>query len=184
MSKPPPGPYPNPYSPTSAVATGQPSYQYGIPGRNDPYVRQVRIVAILMIVQASMELLYGLLLFGIVIMFAVMMNDPQFQQGMQQNPGPGMELFLYIYGGLGGVMFFVGSIRLVAGIMNFNFRGRTFGIIANFAGLLTVCGFYCLPTAIGLTVYGCIIYFQRSVLEAFEMRSMGSSVDEVLQRFG
>ena len=178
----------NPYqSPEAPFAPGsQPAVMppYQRPGR---LVHHVRIIAILMMVQGGLEVLAGIGLIGLGVfmpqfMAMQMETMPQRQQQMQLPP----ELFwimFAMYGGMGLVALVAGILHGMAGMRNYRFQGRRLGIVAASAGLLTLFTCYCLPTAIGVAVYGLIVLLNREVAEAFAMVEAGHSPDDVLAHF-
>ena len=165
----------NPYS-----ATGQ--SQFVSPNGSGKFVPQVRIVAILMIVQAVLEILFGA--YYVVMGFAmpVMMAQQQ-----QQMPDEQLEMFnTYFFGFFfvaGGVTIVIAILRLVAGILGVTYRGRTLGIVSHIGGFLIIATCYCFPTAIALGVYGCIVYFNADVAQAFKLRSQGYTSEQILEHF-
>jgi hypothetical protein len=148
-------------------------------------VNQVRVVAILNIVQGVLELLMGGMLVLVGGMF-VAMREEMLRDAVQRgeaNP----ELMVNIMTGamlaIGGVPLLTGILRIVAGIRNLVFRSRVLAMISLFAGLLTAFTGYCAITSIGIAVYGLIVLFNREVAEAFEMRKNGATADDVLRTF-
>jgi hypothetical protein len=152
------------------------------PGMYDAgLVHHIRIVAILMCVQGVFELLGAgfTLLMGIVM--AMMMSG---STEMSQAPGaPTPFLFLGIYGVMGLALLVTGGLHLFAGIRNYQLQGRTLGIVALAAGMLDLAFCYCLPTSIGLLVYGLIVYLNPQVTAAFSMRESGAPAADVLMTF-
>ena len=147
------------------------------------WVRQVRIVAILMAVQGVLELLYGLYFIAMGFFFPRMMAMQQQQQIPKEQLDTITTVTFYFFMVGGCVVTLVGILRFAAGILGFNFRGRGFGIASHFLGLLSIVGIYCVFTAMPLSIYGCIVYFNREVTMAFEMRKAGQSVNEILSQF-
>lgn len=145
-------------------------------------VPQVRIVAILMIVQAVLELLFGAyyVVLGIA-MPAIMANQPN------QMPAEQQEMFNTYFLGFflvaGGCTIIISLLRLVAGILGITYRGRILGIVSHIGGFLIIVTCYCFPTAIALGIYGCIIYFNGDVAQAFKLRSEGYTSEQVLAHF-
>jgi len=66
----------------------------------------------------------------------------------------------------------VGIARFIAGIQNYKWRGRTFGIVTHCLGFITLCTVYCAPTAIALAVYGFIVYLDKDVAAEFQKRGI------------
>jgi len=88
-----------------------------------------------------------------------------------------------VYGGMAAASLAAGVLHLVAGLRGYRFQGRTFGITALACGLLTLFTCYCLPTSAALCVYGLIVYLNREVSEAFQMREAGYTPDQILTTF-
>ena len=77
----------------------------------------------------------------------------------------------------------VSLLRIAAGIYNLRFRRRKFGMTALVIGLILVFTGYCAPTAIGLAVYGLLVYLNESVVAAFELGDQGRSPQEISAAF-
>ena len=84
-----------------------------------------------------------------------------------------------IYILIGGLLLGVGGLNIVAGIKNLKYRGRTLGITALSLGGLAIFGCYCAPTAIGLLIYGLIIYLNQDVSRAFAMGEQGATPEQI-----
>ncbi len=177
-------PYQSPESPFAPESQPGVMPPYQRPGR---LVHHVRVIAILMMVQAVLEVVAGI---GLIALGAFMPrflamqmeNMPQAQQQMQPPP-EFMWIAFAMYGGMGLVALAAGILHGIAGLRNYRFRGRTLGIAAAAGGLITVLTCYCLPTAIGIAVYGLIVLLNREVTEAFALVEAGHSPDEVLAHF-
>jgi hypothetical protein len=150
---------------------------------------QVIVVAILLIVQGVLEILMGLLLFFIAIVFVPMMAEEVARQQAGGRPGfgPGLpkdfeQLATPIYLAMGLIGLVVGGLHIVAGIRNLSYRGRAFGLVALFAGILSVGTCYCSLTALGLLIYGAIVYFNEQTARAFELGEQGISAAEIRER--
>jgi hypothetical protein len=176
-------PYQSPEEPCSPFGRGSP---------NNPSLRprglvnHVRAVAILMILQGVLDLVMACVLGAM----AALMGHLIFHQEMQQHPpngGPSPEqmfsIFTVMYGVMAVVVLAVAALHIVAGVQNLRFRGRTLGIVALASGVLTFFTFWCLPTALGLAIYGLIVYLNRSVSEAFRMSKAGCSYDKIFNTF-
>lgn len=179
-------PYESPFEVTAApFATSRPLPPPQAPG----LVGQVRIVAILMIVQGVLELLMGCFLVGMSIMAVTVMKDAFANNPGMPPPGQGpspevmgnIVFGTYLAMGLGA--FVLGLLHCYAGYQNFNFRGRVLGIVASLAGLGAVFTCYCLPTGIALCIYGLIVHCNPSVAAAFQMQAEGYSGDAILATF-
>ncbi len=141
---------------------------------------QIKIVAILMLVQGVLEILYGLMFVAMgPVMLAVIANDP----GTSAQPPPPAWVAA-IYPALGLPALIAGALKIWAGVLNLKHRGRTVGIVALFSGALTVfsCAIYCFPTTLALMVYGLIVYFDSDATRAFFLGEEGLPGEEVLVR--
>jgi len=152
--------------------------------REPGFVRHVRVVAILMLVQGVAELLAGIGLGA----FAVAMPQIilQTQKDMPQPPDMPQQMFWILtltYGGMAAAGIVAAVLHLAAGLRNYQFRGRTFGIVALAGGMVSAFTCYCLPTAIGFGIYGLIVYLNSSATEAFRMGDSGRSATEILAAF-
>ena len=150
-------------------------------------VQQVRVVAILNAVQGGLEIVMALFWIAYAVILPVMMNNPEFEQQMNQQPDPPSENFMrgmtIILGVVGGVLLLLGVLRVVAGVRNWRFRGRMMGIASFALGALSVFSCYCAPTAIGVLVYGLIVYLNPSVTQAFAVGEEGMPGDRILFEF-
>lgn len=142
------------------------AFQSQVPiGGDDTYVKQLPVVGILSIVQASLELMMAVMLAGVAAMMGFMQNNPQIMN--QPNPPP-MFWIVVGYGIVGGVVAIVGLFRLASGIMILRKRGRIFSIVASIVGLVTVFTCYCSLTSIGLCVYSLVVLIQPAVIAEYE----------------
>lgn len=148
-----------------------------MPGRGS-CVPQIRIVAIFMIVQSVLELMMG----GCLVVLGVAMPWAMSQQPQNQIPADERWFFdaTFIGVGLCGAVLLVASIlRLIAGIMGVMYLGRMLGLVTHFLGLVSLFTCYCLPTSLGICIWGSIVYLNADVKRAFEMRSEGSTIAEI-----
>ena len=151
-------------------------------------VHHVTALSILTMVQGSLVTLYGI---GLAVLAFVMPVFIQAQGGMPRRAGmpaapmpAGFEwMMLAIYGSMGLVSLVIGVLGIWAGIRMLKFRGRTLGIVALSSGLLSFAGCYCLPTAIGLFVYGLIVLLNEPVKRAFVMGEQGRTAAEIQNHF-
>lgn len=171
----------NPYA--SPAASGPPQ-SAAIPGSQ---LGQVKAIAICSIVQGSLEVVYGIFYIATFTSFLI--------GGLNMGPGQGqmpateqefmtrffMTTMMVVYAVIGGLAILSCGFRIFAGVQNLRLRGRLLGIISFFAGLPNLLTCYCLPTAIGLCVWGCIIYFNPGVVQAFNLRKQGLSVAQIQQ---
>jgi len=182
----------NPYSTPSADSFDFSPSQYGpSPNRFEPgLVNQVRVFAILSIVQGALELLTGLFYIGMGMTLPQLIaaSAKQQQDGGGFN-GEGMNdehlatLMLVVYASLGVATMIAGGLHIFAGIRNYNFQSRVLGFIALGGGLLALPTCYCIFTGIALGVYGLIVLINPQVVLAFQMRERGESVDAILAKF-
>jgi hypothetical protein len=96
---------------------------------------------------------------------------------------PNQELLAAFYGALAMFVGACGILRVAAGLYNFRFRRRKLGIVALGLGLAAAFTGFCAPTAIGLAVYGLIVFVNESVVAAFEMGASGKSPSEIQAAF-
>lgn len=162
-----------------AYATASPS-DYG-------WVNQVRLFAILNAVQGMLEIPMGCFTTGMGIVLPAMIRIDK-----AKNPGGGPlsssdEMMFWVlslvYLGIGLPVLISGILRIVAGWKNYRFRGRTLGMVSIIAGLGSLFSCYCAPTAVGLLVYGLIIFVNPAVKAAFEMAKQGQSPEQILAAF-
>jgi uncharacterized membrane protein HdeD (DUF308 family) len=149
------------------------------------WVSQVRIFAILNAVQGVLEIPMGLFTTGMAVLFPTLM-----QMDKARNPnagGPQPEEFMWfvsaIYLAIGIPVLTSGILRIIAAIRNYSFKGRTLGMVSICAGLGSMLSCYCAPTAIGLLVYGLILFLNPAVKAAFEMARQGHTPDQILAAF-
>lgn len=146
-------------------------------------VRQVPSIGVLMIVQGALEVFSALpmLLFGSMVsgVFSGLLRKPDDQ-------GQGIDPFLALLFSmplLMGVLLVIPPIlRVCAGVLNMQYRGRILGMVALVPGLITIgscLGVITGLTSIGLLVYGMIIYLHRDAAQAFRLRRHGYTVDQI-----
>ena len=174
----------NPYAPPdmqrSAMASG---FTDAIPRVQSPgLVGHVPIISILMMVQGGLEIVMGLGLVAIGGFFPVLLQmDPNAANRPQDLPP--VWIFLAIYGGLGVVTLVAAGLHLFAGIRNYQFRGRVLGIVALAGGLVAMFSCYCAPTAIGLGVYGLIVFLNPETTQAFALGEAGTKRGDILAAY-
>jgi drug/metabolite transporter (DMT)-like permease len=158
----------NPYS------DNQPVNPYSIdqlgpggPQPGDGYVKQISLVGILNIVQASLELLMALMLGGIAIFMGTMATDPKFIEQMDKS-NVSAQFMTGIYIVIGVVVGLVALVRLVAGIMTLRRRGRILAIVSSIIGLCTVFTCYCSLTSVAIAVYTLVVLVQPSVIAEYQ----------------
>ena len=82
----------------------------------------------------------------------------------------------------GGILI-LSIMHFVAAYLGFKYRRRVFGIVSMIVGLGAMLTCYCAPTAIGLAVYGMIIYFNPAFAQAFAMGNAGMSKQDIMAKF-
>jgi len=133
--------------------------------------RHIPLLSILMMVHGGVLVLAGLFYAVMaVVMGGVMSQIPQPTNGAQ---GPPPEFFGFLFGGIYGFIGLAqalpGVLQLLAGFRLRTYRSRVFGIVACFSGLATILGCYCLPTAIGLCIFGLIVLFGDGTADRFRV---------------
>ena len=140
--------------------------------------RQVKIVAILLIVQGALEVAMGLFLCVMgPVMFSLMSSSPPPSSG---GPTPPAALFGGIYLAMGLITLIAGVLKIVGGARNVKFRGRTLGFVALASGVVSMASCYCVPTALALGIYGLIVYLNERSARAFEMGDAGMPGEQIL----
>lgn len=180
----------NPYQPPSFDPTqfqDRPAFPPGSPYGPTNWVGQVRIFAILNIVQGVLELMFGLMISAAGVFFPLMTQMDEFKKAAAEADGPPPEQMMWMVGGIylviGIVVLICGILRIVAGIQNYRFKCRTLGFVALIVGMAPVFTCYCAPTAIALLVFGLIIFLDPAVKAAFEMARQGRTTDQILAAF-
>ncbi|MDP1560345.1 MAG: hypothetical protein Q8M16_03005 [Pirellulaceae bacterium] len=175
----------NPYAAPISAQAYNPGGQYGPAPYppHDSFPNQVPVIGILMIVQGVLELLLGLVMFGVAGYFPFLMAmNPGMGQGPGQGPGPPpvwIISIVYVVFGLG--MSIPGILRIYAGYNVYRFRRRIFAIVANCLGFVTLITCYCAPTAIALGVYSLIVLLQPSVVYAFAQNAAAQNTKSGLK---
>lgn len=140
--------------------------------------RQVKVVAILLIVEGSLEALMGAFLCVMgPVMMALISSAPPPPSGAESPPP---AVFGAIYLVMGGLTLTGGVLKLVAGIRNVSFKSRTLGFVALGSSLLSMASCYCMPTALALGIYGLIVYLNPRSAQAFQLRAMGVPAEQVI----
>lgn len=171
----------NPYqSPVeSSGPLGEP-LPIGAYARQPGLVRHVRIVAVLMIIQGVLESVVG------VVVGAMAFYLPLIVTRHQPETPPPQHLFwtvTVVYGVIAIIMMTAAGLHILAGQQNYHFRGRTLGIVAMATGMATLFTCYCLPTAVGIGVYGLIVFLNDEVAEAFRMGEARHKAKDILAAF-
>ena len=172
----------NPFhAPQQSFTPGKMNKPGQLPGLS--YVNQINVIAILMLVQGALLMLMSAFAFFYAFgMPAIFRAIPEDERG-EEFPEEVLFYFTLIGGLIGGFLLLLALMHFLAGYWGMNFKGRLFGITTLVLGLASSLTFYCAPTAIGLAVYGLIIYFNGAVQQAFEMRDKGMPKDEIVRQF-
>ena len=173
----------NPFQAPQQPPPGQPPI--GAPNLGRSYISQVPVISALMIAQGVLLLIFAILMIGYAIFFtrldAFMPPEAQaeFQAQMQ-----GQQFIIAIVAGVfaGGILI-LSIMHFFAAYLGFKYRRRVFGIVTMIIGLGATLTCYCAPTAIGLAVYGMIVYFNPAVAQAFTMGDAGVSKQDIMARF-
>jgi hypothetical protein len=150
-------------------------------------VNQVRLVAILNGVQGALEIPMGLLTISMGVFIPALIQWEQARNPNAGRGGPPQEMIwmmTVMYIGLGIPTLAGGIMRVVAAFRNFHFRGRVLGIVSVILGMASVLSCYCAPTALGMAVFGLIVFLNPAVKAAFEMGSQGRASADILAAFG
>ncbi len=139
--------------------------------------RQIKIVAILLMVEGAFEALMGIFY---IIMGPVMMTFMRSAPSTTAPGGPPPEMFGAIYIAMGAATLLAAIIKVIGGIRNVSLKSRTLGFIALGSGILSFASCYCAPTALALGVYGLIVYVNERSAQAFQMGDSGMPSDQIL----
>lgn len=174
----------NPYAaPTASAVRGVP---HGDGTAGPGLVRHVMPVAILMIVQGSLELLMAIMFVALTVAVPFMFPEGGMARELGAGPPPGVfksfMMAIYCVMGTGGLV--AGVLHLTAGIFGLRFRRRRLGVVALIVGMASATTIYCFPTAVGLAIYGLITYFNPAVVAAFALGDAGVPAADIRGRFG
>lgn len=144
-------------------------------------VNQVKVVSILMIVQGGLATVMGLLyaIAGPSLMAFVISQEKNVRAADKQ--ALTVVTVYYLTSGLLAIV--AGALNIFGGIRGLKFRSRTFLIVSLFANVLALATCYCIPTSIGVMIYGLIVIFNADVAKAFELGDQGVPPEEILRRF-
>jgi hypothetical protein len=171
----------NPYRDYSQPGPTQDSAQ---PQLRSRLVRQVQVVAILLIVQGALEIVMGLLTGCTGGLFPVMMNAASEAGEAAPYDASFGTVAAVFYLVIAVLHFAAAGLHLAAGIRALRFRGRRLGMAAMIVGLITAPMMFCLPTALGLAIYGLIVFVNEAVVEAFKLGERRMKVDDILAACG
>ena len=142
------------------------AFQSQVPiGGDDSYVKQLPVVGILSIVQASLELMVAAMLGLAAVMIGVVQNNPAL---MKQPNVPPVFWMIVGYGVIASAVGVVALLRLMSGIMILRRRARMFSMVVSILGLATVFTCYCSLTSVGICVYSLVVLIQPSVIAEYE----------------
>ena len=156
----------NPFSDNNQQAPY--TFQSQVPysgGGGDSYIKQLPVIGILTIVQASLELMVGVMVAFNAVMMGIMRNNPNI---IREHNEPSIFWMAVGYGVLASAIGIIALLRLTSGIMILRRRRRMFSIVMSILGLVTVLTGCCSLTSIGLCVYSLIVLVQPSVMEEYE----------------
>ena len=138
-----------------------------------------------MIAQGVLLMIFALLMIGYAFFFSRMdsLMPPDAKAELKDVMAFQKTVISAICGVISGCAFILGAMHFVAAYLGFSYKNRVFGITTMILGLGATLTFYCAPTAIGLAVYGLIIYFNPAVVKAFQLRKSGKSKLEILAEF-
>jgi hypothetical protein len=129
----------------------------------------VQVVAILMIVHGVLVSLMGVVYVKDGLAICVSFWAPN--SGIFAPSGRAafdlIDMLFPIYGVIGLPVLAVGLLNIVAGIRCLRLRGRILALVALFSNVVPVFTCYCLPTSVGLMIYGLIVLFHSEVAFAF-----------------
>lgn len=137
---------------------------------------QVPVVGILMIVNGAIVSLMGLIYTAMgPAMFALMSIGPRPPNQPAANTADTtfMAVMSGFYVVVGLLVLVCGMLNIVAGVRCLNYRGRTLALVALFSNLAPMFTCYCMPTSLGLMIYGLIVMFQSDVAYAFAQVARG-----------
>jgi hypothetical protein len=154
----------NPYSDNQPQSLNE--FQSTTPNASeDGYLRQVPVLGVLNIVQASLELLMCLMLIGMSALMVAAQNSPK----IQTTPNAATIQIMGIgYGIFGAVVGLFAILRLTSGILILKRRGRIFSIVTSMIGLVSVFTCYCAPTSLAIAIYSLVVLIQPSVIVDFD----------------
>jgi len=142
--------------------------------------RQIKIVAILMIVEGALELLMGgvYCIIGPVMMTFMRSTPPPTTPGAPAPPPP--EMFAAIYIAIGVATIIGAIVKIIAGIRNASLRNRVLGFVGLGMGLLAFGTCYCVLPALALGIYGIIVLVNDKSAQAFALVESGMPPEQAL----
>lgn len=172
----------NPYEPGISESHGPSSANSGPFPANPGMIRQVPVVAILSIIQGSLEVLVGLFFVAMGPIVGTVMQNAELQNPNAQPPPEEMMWFVYgLYGAMGLMGLLAGAIKIAAGVQNLKYKNRVLGFVAMGSCIASLFTCYCIPTAIALAIYGLIVLCDGGVARAFQLASQGYTPQQIKQ---
>jgi hypothetical protein len=142
-------------------------------------VPQVQVVSILMIVNGSLVSLMGLLLAAVGPTMFVVVGMDQHKAPMRPDDRTALTIITVAYTVGGVLVLTAGVLNVIAGIRSLKFRGRALALTALFFNIIPLFTCYCLPTSLGLMIYGLIVFFNADVARAFRLAAEGVLPEEI-----
>ena len=169
----------NPYA---SPQSGQPT------GSDNAHVKNVPVLGVLTAINGGLMMLMGLFYFAYALFIPTLMNAQMANNpGFRNNPAiqGQMETIMLATGIIfGSIMLLAGIAQLIAGLKLREYQSRTIGIVALSAGLISIFTCYCLPTSLGVFIYGLIVLLNEPVKRAFQMGDRGDDVEIIRTAFG
>jgi hypothetical protein len=170
---------PNPFQAPNFADYPQPSFKISSAGLSSSIVIQLRVLAIMLIVHGVLCTLMGFIYLVLAVVMPTLLGGPD---AGQKPPPPELKTFLLaVYAGAGGASLLAGLMQIFAGVQMLWLKGRVAGYLALVSCLLSCLTCYCLPTSLGLGIYGLIILLNKTSSLAYELAAEGKSYDEILQ---
>lgn len=171
----------NPYVSPAADEPNPSGHDINVDPRTIGKARLVPTVAILMIVHGVLMFLAGCCLIGMIAFVTPQIAQQiELQQKMQrqQNPntpqldqGTTAKVLTAVYGAMAAGLFVVGAVNVIAGLLNYQYRQRVFGVISLVLSMGSILFCWCVPLSIGLLIFGMIIYLSPEADQAFRWRA-------------
>ncbi|MBL8826746.1 MAG: hypothetical protein JNM18_07145, partial [Planctomycetaceae bacterium] len=126
----------NPFEPP-LTPPGDFSSAQSLDGTIGGWARQITVVAILLIVEGVLELLYGLYMLGIGVFMSTQFENilPPEQRNLQNAPPPWLMFAVFV--GWSLLIIPPAVVKIWAGFRNYKFRSRTLGIVALALGAIS-----------------------------------------------
>ncbi len=144
-------------------------------------VRQVKVIGILLIAQALLELLQGGAMIALSFFIEFVFTLPDAEGRRPAMPAESLHFLQNLYLVIGIFSLVAAVLRFIAAMGCFLFRQRTWIIVSLFVGLISAFSGLCGLTSVGLCIYGLIVMLNPGVARAFQMVSQGRPVKEVKQ---